>query len=291
MRKTSWLNKKIDLGALRRVKTLLKGLRLNTVCEEALCPNISECFSKGIATFMIMGSICTRNCRFCGVKKGKPLNIDPQEPKRIKEAIKALKLKYVVVTSPTRDDLYDGGSLFFAETVSVLKSLDFVEIIELLIPDFSLNIDSLNIIAHCGAGVIGHNVETVPSLYKEVRPMAGYKRSLEVLRIIKRINNSIITKSGIMLGLGENDDEVLRVFSDLRSVGCDFLSIGQYLPPSLEHYPVKEYVAPEKFTYFKEKALAMGFKSVLSAPYVRSSYLADSYFNNIDKQGRFPLRV
>ena len=277
MKKAYWLNKKIDLGALRKTKTLLKGLGLNTVCEEALCPNISECFSKSVATFMIMGSICTRNCRFCGVETNKPLNVDPKEPQRIREAVKKLNLRYVVITSPTRDDSDDGGALYFAKTVSALKNLNFVEKIELLIPDFSLNIDSLNTIAHCGADVIGHNVETVPSLYEKVRPMAGYKRSLEVLRIIKRINNSIITKSGIMLGLGEDDDEILRVFNDLRNAECDFLSIGQYLPPSLKHYPVRKYVTPEKFTYFRKKALSMGFKSVLSAPYVRSSYLANTY--------------
>ena len=279
MKKAYWLNKKIDLERLRKIKTLLKSFGLNTVCEEALCPNISECFYKGIATFMIMGKVCTRNCRFCGVNKGKPLSLDPKEPERIKEAVRKLSLKYVVLTSPTRDDLSDGGALFYAKTVSKLKTLNFVEKIELLIPDFFLNIDSLNIIARCGADVIGHNMETVPSLYDKIRPRANYERSLEVLRIIKKINSSIITKSGIMLGLGENDNEVLRVFGDLRSAGCDFLSIGQYLPPSLKHYPVKEYVLPEKFSYFREKALSIGFKSVLSAPYVRSSYLADTYFN------------
>ena len=277
MKKAIWLNKKIDLSATRKIKTLLKDLALNTVCQEALCPNISECFSKGVATFMIMGDICTRNCRFCGVTKGKPLKLDPKEPERIKEAVIKLNLKYVVITSPSRDDLDDGGASFFAKTVSVLRTLSFVEKIELLIPDFFLNMNSLKIIADCGADVIGHNVETVPSLYQKVRPMANYERSLTVLRTIKALNNSIVTKSGIMLGLGENDGEVLRVFNDLRNAGCDFLSIGQYLPPSSKHYPLKNYVHPDKFIYFKKKALSIGFKSVLSAPYVRSSYLADSY--------------
>jgi len=207
MKKAYWLNKKIDLERLRKTKTLLKSFGLNTVCEEALCPNISECFYKGIATFMIMGKVCTRNCRFCGVNKGKPLSLDPKEPERIKEAVRKLSLKYVVLTSPTRDDLSDGGALFYAKTVSKLKTLNFVEKIELLIPDFFLNIDSLNIIA------------PVPSLYDKIRPRANYERSLEVLRIIKKINSSIITKSGIMLGLGENDNEVLRVFGDFAWVG------------------------------------------------------------------------
>ncbi len=277
MRKPEWLNKKVDLAASRKMKIILKGLGLNTVCQEALCPNISECFQRGVATFMIMGDICTRNCRFCGVKKGAPLALDWDEPYRVKEAVRRLGLKYVVLTSPTRDDLDDGGAAFFAKTVSILKELIFVDKIELLIPDFSLNEGAMKIIAYCGADVIGHNVETVPSLYDKVRPQADYNRSLKVLSIIKELNSSVITKSGIMLGLGEDDDSVIRVFRDLKNAGVSFLSIGQYLPPSLRHYPVKEYVHPDKFDYFKKVALSIGFSSVLSGPYVRSSYLADSY--------------
>ncbi len=279
LRKPNWLNKKINLLKNREMKILLKEFKLNTVCQEALCPNISECFFCGVATFMIMGNICTRNCKFCNIKKGKPLSLDWNEPERIKKAVERLKLKYVVITSPTRDDLKDGGAKFYAYTISVLKRISSLKI-EVLIPDFLLKRQSLETLVEAKPDVIAHNIETVPSLYKKLRPKADYRRSIKLLRALKEIDSTIITKSGIMLGLGEKEKEIIRVFKDLRGVDCDFVSIGQYLPPSLSHYLLKEYISQEKFSYFKEVALSLGFKSVMSTPYTRSSYLAHLYFDS-----------
>lgn len=280
MKKAPWLNKKISLRDLHKLKTLFGELKINTVCEEALCPNISECFSKGVATFMILGDICTRSCKFCAVKEGIPTCIDLDEPKKIKEAVRLLKLEYVVITSPARDDLEDGGAQIFACSILELKMLSFVKKIEVLIPDFLLNKKAIKLILETIPSVVAHNTETVPSLYKELRPQADYKRSLNALELVKEFNKNILTKSGIMLGLGEKDYEVKDVLDDLRRVGCDFLSIGQYLPPSLAHYPVKEYVHPEKFSYFEHLAYGLGFKHVMSSPYVRSSYMADTYLRS-----------
>ena len=276
MKKPIWLNKKINFLNNRKMDMLLQKLKLNTVCKEARCPNISECFLKGVATFMIMGNICTRNCKFCNIKKGKPSSLDWDEPERIKEAVEKLKLKYIVMTSPTRDDLEDGGANFYAYTISLLKRIPYLKI-EVLIPDFLLRKQSLEILVKANPDVIAHNIETVPSLYKNLRPKSDYKRSLGVLKLLKEINPRIITKSGIMLGLGEKEKEVIEVLKDLRGVHCDFLSIGQYLPPSLSHAVLKEYVPIDKFLRLKKVALLLGFKSVMSAPYVRSSYLADQY--------------
>ncbi len=279
MKKPPWLNKRLNFQFARNTKILLKDLNLHTVCQEALCPNISECFSKGVATFMILGDVCTRNCRFCGVKKGQPKEVDFQEPKRIKEAVKRLKLSYVVITSPTRDDLTDEGATLFYLTVKELKTLDFVKAVEVLIPDFSGKKHLLEIVLQSYPTVVSHNIETVPSLYPSIRCGADYQRSLKILSWSKEIAPCIYTKSGIMLGLGEKDEEVMEVLKDLRNVGCDFLSIGQYLPPSKTHIPPKEYIPYEKFEEWERIATGLGFKKVMSRPYVRSSYLAHTYFD------------
>jgi len=274
--KPFWLDKKIALGSCRKVKSLLRDLSLHSVCEESSCPNISECFQGGVATFMILGDTCTRECAFCGINKGQPCLIDYEEPRRIKKAVKRLNLNYVVITSPTRDDLDDGGAGLFCQTVEEVMSLGPERAVEILIPDFKGKRDSIEKVAICRAKVISHNLETVPRLYTEVRKGADYKRSLEVLRLIKEINKEVFTKSGLILGLGEEEKEVIQALLDLRSVGCDLLTLGQYLPPSLKHYPLKSYVLPDKFVYFQKYAQKIGFKSVKSAPYVRSSYLAHS---------------
>lgn len=281
MKKPSWLNKKIDFSLCRKVKEILRDLDLHTVCEESLCPNISECFSSGTAAFMILGNICTRDCFFCGVAKGRPEKSGGDEPERVKKAVNRLKLDYVVVTSPSRDDLDDGGAYMFCETTKAIKSLCPSKKVELLIPDFSGRMHLIKKVADCRADVIAHNLETVLSLYIKVRQKADYKRSLKVLRIIKDTNKRVFTKSGLMLGLGENDTEVEETLENLREAKCDFVTLGQYLPPSLSHYPLKEYVCPDKFSYFEKYALRLGFKGVRSAPYVRSSYRAHSLFEGV----------
>ena len=287
--KPAWLNKKISLRDCSQVKSMLKDLGLHTVCEEALCPNMGECFSRRQATFMILGAICTRGCLFCGVAKGKPLAPDADEPRRIAEAVRKLGLTHVVVTSVTRDDLPDGGAGAFEKTILALRSIGGGISIETLIPDFNADLKSLRVIADASPDIIAHNIETVPSLYKEVRPTgASYQRSLEVLSSLKNIvkgDSDLLRKrllppklkSGLMLGLGEKRDEVLAVFDDLVEAGCVFLSIGQYLAPSAKHFPVREYLHPRVFEEYKKEALKRGFSSVMSGPYVRSSYAASEY--------------
>lgn len=277
--KPVWLNKKIDLKACSATKELLRGLGVETVCEQAMCPNIGECFGRGEATFLILGKNCTRLCGFCNIEKGVPMAPDPKEPEKVAQGVLKFGLKYVVITSVTRDDLPDGGARVFADTVLEIKKISPKTGVEILIPDFKLSFDSLRIVSGVSADVIAHNVETVPSLYHLVRQGAVYRRSLEVLKVIKGMSPDIKTKSGIMLGMGEKDEEVLSVMKDLRSVGCDFLSIGQYLAPSIRHYPVKEYIAPEKFEIYKKAGLDIGFLHIESSPYVRSSYNASRYLS------------
>jgi lipoic acid synthetase len=274
MHKPYWLDKKINLSDIRRTKELLRGFKLSTVCEEAMCPNLGECFRKGVATFMILGNVCTRHCSFCATKKGKGKPWDIDEPIRIKQAAEKLRLSYAVVTSPTRDDLADYGVQAFCRTVEEIKKIKPATAVEILIPDFCAQESALKKISRCGADVVAHNLETVPSLYIKVRQGADYGRSLEVLRAVKKNNAEIKTKSGIMLGLGEREKEVMEVFKDLAGVNCDLLTLGQYLSPSRRHYPVREYINPAKFMEFQAKALSFGFKSVQSSPYSRSSYLA-----------------
>ena len=273
----SWVNKKINLADCTALKTKLRGLNLGTVCEEALCPNIGECFARGVATFLILGKNCTRQCTFCAVKRGMPSPVDPDEPRRVAEGVQRLGLIHAVITSVTRDDLPDGGAQAFVDTILAIRRFSVAVTVELLIPDFRLNKDALRRVIAAEPDILAHNIETVPRLYRQAREGADYTRSLDVLRFIKECGSSLPAKSGIMLGLGETDDEVLGTFEDIAATGCSLLSIGQYLAPSKNHLPVKEYIKPEKFDHLKEKALGMGFRRVVSGPYVRSSYHASEY--------------
>lgn len=275
-RKPEWLRKKVNYGDQAQMRQLLVELQLNTVCQQAMCPNISECFSCGQATFLILGINCTRQCLFCNVDKNIPLSVDEKEPSRIAEAVMRLKLSHVVITSPSRDDLPDGGASHYSTTVSSIRIASAMTRIEVLIPDFSGHQQSINTVVTSNPDIIAHNVETVPRLY-QVRSGADYQRSLDVLSLCFELAPQIDTKSGIMLGMGEKESEVVQVIEDLRNVNCKYLSIGQYLSPSKKHYPVQEYVQPEVFIRLREQALVAGFTHVESGPYVRSSYHAGHY--------------
>lgn len=275
-KKPEWLRMKIQGGHIsNEVNSILEELSLNTVCKEANCPNRMECFNRRTATFMILGSVCTRNCTFCNVTKGEPQTIDIEEPKKVAIAVDKLKLKHAVITSVTRDDLNDGGSNQFVEVVKEIRALNKGITVEILIPDFGGEPSSLAKVIAVKPDIINHNVETVPELYPTVRPKAIYQRSLELLRRVKEADQSIFTKSGIMLGLGETEEGVINVMKDLRSVGCDILTIGQYLAPSSKHHPVVEYVHPDIYAKYKNIGMELGFKNVASSPLVRSSYHAD----------------
>ena len=275
-RKPEWLKIRVQAGQDRAaVESLLDRLSLHTVCEEAGCPNMMECFGRKTATFMILGRICSRRCTFCNVEKGSPVPVDADEPDSIAGAVKELGLRHVVITSVTRDDLPDGGASHFAAVVEKLRTLEKKVTVEVLIPDFQGNQAALETVLWSGPDVLNHNVETVPRLYTAVRPGALYTRSLELLRQVKHQAADIRTKSGIMVGLGETEGEVLHVLKDLRGVGCDFVTIGQYLAPSLKHHPVVEYIHPDQFVRYKQEAMRMGFRHVASGPLVRSSYHAE----------------
>ncbi|HIQ48554.1 MAG TPA: lipoyl synthase [Aquifex aeolicus] len=264
----------IRFSELYEVKKLLRKTRLHTVCEESRCPNISECFGNKTATFMILGTHCTRRCAFCNVEKGFPQKIDLKEPYRLLEAVKVLGLKYVVITSVTRDDLPDGGAKHFAKCIKVLKE-NIPDIkVEVLIPDFRGNRDALEIVLAQKPVVLNHNIETVPRLYPTVRIGADYRRSLEILKWSKEIDRSIYTKSAIIVGFGENKEEIIKTMEDLRKVDCDFLVIGQYYQPSLKHHRVVKYYTEEEFKELEEIAYDLGFKFVVSKPNARSSYKA-----------------
>ncbi len=284
-RKPEWLRVEKRKGEnLGYVKNLLEKYSLNTVCDGANCPNRAECFSNKTATFMIMGNECSRNCRFCDVIHSKNLlPLDPDEPENLAKATIELGLKHVVVTSVTRDDLPDGGAEHFAKVIKAIRNKDKDIIIEVLIPDLQGDIDSLKIVADAEPDIINHNIETIKDLYSTVRPQAIYERSLEVLANVKKLNPDIFTKSGIMLGLGENEEEVIQVFKDLREVDCDFLTVGQYLPPSTSHVELKEYIRPELFDKYKKEAEELGFKFVASSPLVRSSYKASEMMDAVKK--------
>ncbi len=275
-----WLKKRIFLGESDKVKIILRKLNLHTVCEEAGCPNRGECFAKGRATFMLLGDTCTRNCRFCGVKKGVPLSPDSGEPQRIAKAARELGLKHIVITSVTRDDLKDGGAEEFANVIIKIRKLIPQARVEVLTPDFEGLREAIRKVVAAKPDIFNHNVETVPRLYSQLRPQAEYKRSLKVLEEIKKENGNIYTKSGLMLGLGEKEEEVLKVMKDLRESGCDILTLGQYLSPSKKHYPVYEFIHPDVFNLYKVEAEKMGFFSVSSGPFVRSSYYAEEVFNH-----------
>ena len=255
---------------MQAIRGLLQDAALHTVCESAKCPNIGECFARNTLTFMILGEVCTRSCRFCGVSKGSPLPPDPTEPKRVAEAVKKLRLNYVVITSVTRDDLKDGGASLFAATINECQISNIELRIEVLIPDFKGNMDLLQIVLDANPFVLNHNIETVPRLYSKVRPQADYKRSLNLIRIAKRRRPDIYLKSGFMVGLGEEKAEISKVLEDLKEAGCDIVTIGQYLPPSREHLKPERYVLPEEFEEFQNFE---GLK-VIAGPFIRSSYRA-----------------
>ncbi|ATW28807.1 lipoyl synthase [Candidatus Formimonas warabiya] len=275
-RKPDWLKIKL-LGAEKVPETerILRRLSLHTVCKEANCPNLMECFAKKTATFMILGQVCTRNCTFCNVIKGEAQPVDPDEPAHIAEAVKALQLKHVVITSVTRDDLADGGAGHFAQAIRCIKRINESILVEVLIPDFRGDQKALSVVVKAKPDILNHNVETVPRLYPSVRPLANYQRSLELLRVVKKLDPGIYTKSGIMVGLGEEEQEIRDLMQDLRAVDCDLLTIGQYLAPSKQHHAVVAYIHPEIFAQYKSLGEGMGFKYVASAPFVRSSYHAD----------------
>ena len=277
--KPIWLRKKLSNTAQKDMEQLLKDGGLHTICQEAKCPNISECFSKKNATFLILGDTCTRRCTYCNVKTGKPNGVDEKEINEVTIAVQKLGLKFVVITSPARDDLEDGGALqFYKVTKNILENTSDTQV-ELLIPDFKGNIESIQKVVDSGAVIIGHNIETVPRLYR-VRRNATYERSLEVLKKIKELGGDAVkTKSALMVGLGETEDEMVQVFKDLIAVGCKFLSIGQYLAPSGDYEKVIEFVKPEQFDRYKTLALELGFEFVHSTPYARSSYLAHEYLS------------
>lgn len=275
-RRPEWLKVKAPGGEdYARVKGMMRSKALHTVCEEARCPNITECWNAGTATFMIHGDTCTRSCSFCAVRTGRPLPVDLDEPRRVAEAVVAMKLQHAVVTSVNRDDLKDGGSEIWADTVRAIRALAPKTTIELLIPDFKNNLDNMHRVFRTIPDIMGHNTETVPRLYKYVRPQARYDWSLNVLAESKKAG--LRTKTGIMLGLGETFDEVVRTMEDIVQIGVDVLTLGQYLQPTKNHTPVDRYVHPDEFRKYKEIGLEMGFGYVESGPLVRSSYHAERH--------------
>jgi len=275
-RKPPWLRKKLSLVKQRSVKSELRDLNLHSVCEEASCPNISECFAKGVATVMIMGDTCTRSCKFCNVKTGKPLALDPNEPENVAKWIKGHSFRHIVITSVDRDDLKDDlGSVHFAAVVRRTKEINPQTSVEVLTPDFQGRGTCIERVCQEDISVFNHNLETVERLTPQVRSASNYHRSLKVVRYVKDHHPTIHTKSGMMLGLGETKDEVLQSMQDLVNHGCDLLTLGQYLQPSQNHLPVQEFIHPDQFEDYKIRGEEMGFKKVFSGPFVRSSYLAD----------------
>ncbi len=275
-RKPKWLKVKLPTAkAYKDIKSVVKQHKLHTICESGNCPNIGECWGEGTATFMILGNICTRSCGFCNVQTGKPQPADINEPRRVAESIKLMKVKHAVITSVDRDDLKDGGSKIWAMTIKEIRRLNPTTTMEALIPDFKANSTQIQRIIDAAPEVVSHNIETVKRLTKKVRIQAKYERSLETLNILS--NSGMRTKSGIMLGLGENEKEVIETIQDLRNVGISILTLGQYLQPTLKHLPVAEYINPKQFQELKEIALQMGFKVIESGPLVRSSYHAEKH--------------
>jgi lipoic acid synthetase len=274
-RKPEWLKVKAPGGDnYLRLKQLMRELQLHTVCEEAHCPNIGECWQHGTATFMILGDVCTRNCAYCAVSHGRPPAYDIEEPARVAEAIAQLALRHAVITSVDRDDLPDFGAFIFAETIRQVRQRLPGCSIEVLVPDFQGNEASIRQVVEARPDIYNHNTETVPRLYKKARPGGRYERLLEIFRIVRRLDPALPTKTGIILGLGETNEEVLEVMRDLRAVDVDILTLGQYLRPSDGHIALDRYVTPEEFRWFREQGMAMGFRHVESGPLVRSSYHA-----------------
>jgi len=281
-KKPEWIKVSSFAKNLNLTASIIDNHRLTTVCEEAICPNISECWNKKHATFMILGDICTRSCSFCNIQTGKPNSVDPYEPLRVAKAVKALNLKHVVITSVDRDDLYDGGASHFVKTISKVRELNHLTSIEILTPDFNNKKNAINELIKCNVDVFNHNLETVQNLYETVRPGANYNNSLELLKLFKlKSLNKVFTKSGIMIGLGESESEVINLMDDLIRAGVDFLTIGQYLRPSKNHYPVIEYHHPSYFDHLKNIAVNKGFKIVSSSPFTRSSFHADDDFKKL----------
>ena len=286
LEKPDWVKIKINNNDnFSFTKSMLRKLNLHSVCEEASCPNIYECFGKRTATFMILGNLCTRRCPFCDVAHGRPQKADINEPKNLAIAVKKLKLKHVVITSVNRDDMIDGGASQFLNCINFIRDLSPQTLIEILVPDFRGRLDNaLEIISRNPPDVFNHNLETVPKLYKYARPGADYSHSLKLLKSAKNLMPKIFTKSGIMVGLGENDDEILEVIKDLDKYEIDLLTIGQYLSPSIGHLPVKRFVTPKKFSDYRNFAQNLNFKNVASGPLVRSSYHAEKQSLNIFKK-------
>ncbi len=275
-----WLKKRIPrTDAAKAVRGLLQELQLTTVCQEAHCPNIMECFEKQTATFMIMGDVCTRNCAFCAVTPGEPAALDPEEPQRVAEAVAKLGLRHAVITSVTRDDLPDGGAGHFVAAIAAIHERGKC-LVEVLTPDFQGCDEPIAAVAHARPDIYNHNIETVERICPSIRPQADYRRSLRVLERVKQVAPDGITKSGLMLGLGETRGEVRECLRDLLEVGCEILTIGQYLAPSPDHAPVVRYVPPEEFAEIGDEARRMGFRAVASAPFVRSSYCAEEVFQH-----------
>ncbi len=281
-RKPIWLKRNLPTGpTYEKIRTLLHKSNLNTVCQEAKCPNLWECFSKKTATFLIMGARCTRNCRFCNIDQGPMEALDPDEPQRVAMAVKEMGLRYAVITSVTRDDLADGGAGHFAAVIKALREQVPHALIEVLIPDFQGDADALLTVLDAGPDVLNHNIETVPRLYPIARPQAIYRRSLELIGRAAAYNPSIPGKSGLMVGLGETVDEIQTTMQDLLTANCKILTIGQYLQPSKAHLPVKRFVPPEEFEALGKTALEMGFAEVASGPFVRSSYQAKDLYEAV----------
>ena len=274
----NWLRIKLSTGKnFNEIKAILRENEIHTVCEEALCPNIGECFEQRTATFLVLGDTCTRQCGFCAVKKGSPFGVDEGEPRRIAEAVKKMKLQYVVITSVTRDDLTDGGVSVYAQTIQCIREYVKDCMIEVLIPDFGGSAESLEIVLNARPDILNHNIETAPRLYPQVRPMADYERSLELLKNA----HEVTTKSGLMLGLGEEWNEIISVMQAIRDVGCDILTLGQYLSPRRNALPIQRYYTPEEFTMLKVEGKRMGFVHVESGPLVRSSYHAKAQSDSL----------
>lgn len=284
LRKPAWIRVKAPAGKpVTRIKRILRERQLSSVCEEAACPNLGECFSHGTATFLIMGDICTRRCPFCDVAHGKPQALDEHEPAQLAAAIAEMGLQYVVITSVDRDDLRDGGAMHFTRCVQAVRESSPKTRIEVLVPDFRGRMDrALQAIAISPPDVFNHNLETVPALYKQARPGADYQWSLQLLRAFGEQHPGVPTKSGLMLGLGETNEQVIEVMQDLRNHGCTMLTLGQYLQPSVDHLPVKRYVHPDEFEMLQKAAEDMGFANVASGPLVRSSYHADLQASQIN---------
>ena len=282
IRKPQWLRRRLPAGTeYEKVRSLIKKGQLHTVCQEAKCPNQFECFSRRTATFMIMGSICTRDCRFCSIQSGPCSPPDLEEPRRVAEAARRMQLNYVVVTSVTRDDLPDGGAGIFAETIHQIRQTIPGARIEVLIPDFQGDEAALQTVLAAGPHILNHNIETVPRLYPSVRPQAVYSRSLKLLRRVRTFDSSMPTKSGIMLGLGETFKEVHQTLQDLYHHGCRLVTLGQYLQPTKWHLPVKRFVPPEEFDNWQQIASDIGFSKVASGPFVRSSYHAGELYQAV----------